>query len=526
MKNKTNVFEEENPHNKIVNLTTYIIYGSILLISIVAWFLLYEEIAKSNKANLLNAIFTTLIANGLVGLIYTFVLNREKDKSLDASIKRISTAIWDGPFVAQGLAESLKQGFIYCNKKVDTFRVCAVSTNQILSYVEGEEGIHIDKCRLMVRGYGDNMSRDEISSNEIKADNEIKANIERWEGLKCLSELNYIQYNNYSLNYYCIFDNKFITFGQYVFDEEKNLHKVHPLKPFSITDQTKTGKKIIENSIEQFESYFNSEKKKRINFNEFANRYDSLRKADKDLIDILIKKCDIKKNAKILDFGCGTGNYIKEFQEQGFKNISGLDTSEKMREIALKKTGATICEQFNDFSEYFDFIFVIDVVHFIKDVHFLAEKLYSKCADKAMVAVVTQSHEQIKKRRYREFFPSAIEMDLKRYHKIDKLTKNFTSVGFNLQKKETFRGNTSRKLDSNFLDKVKNKCFSMFELIDENEFNAGIKKFEEALAKANNNAIEEFYAGKTILLFSKTKAVVSTSTNNLNIISKVKKIFT
>jgi SAM-dependent methyltransferase len=280
------------------------------------------------------------------------------------------------------------------------------------------------------------------------------------------------------------------------------------LSPFSITDKTEIGKQIIENSIKQFDGYFKSEKRKHINFNDFASRYDSLRHADNDLINLLIKKCGIKKNTKILDYGCGTGNYIKGFQEAEYNDISGLDTSEKMREIALGKTGVHIYEQFSDINECFDIILFIDVIHLIKDINSLAEELYSKCADKGMVAIVTQSHEQINKRRYREFFPSVIEIDLERYHDIGTLISDFKNAGFQKNEIINFKKNKIRRLDLDFFNKVRNKCFSMFELMDEDDFNIGIKKFEEALAK-NNNVINEVYAGKTILLFSKNETVAS-----------------
>ena len=93
----------------------------------------------------------------------------------------------------------------------------------------------------MVRGYGENMS-----INEINSDDEIERNIGRWENLRCIDDLDYIRYNNYPLNYYCIFDNRFISYGQYIFEEEKkDLHKAKFLPPFSITDQTEIGQQII-----------------------------------------------------------------------------------------------------------------------------------------------------------------------------------------------------------------------------------------------------------------------------------------
>ena len=240
-----------------------------------------------------------------------------------------------------------------------------------------------------------------------------------------------------------------------------------------------------------------------INFNDFAERYDNLRVADNELINLLIRESRIEKNVKILDFGCGTGNYIYEFQKLGFENIFGLDISEQMREKAIAKTHTTIYRNFNEVDKIFDFIFIIDVAHLIGDINSLAKSLYPICNNGSQIAIVTQSHEQIKQRRYKDFFPTAIKMDLQRYHDIEILLRSFKDVGFSFQKKEVYRKDTIRVLDIDFLNKVKNKCFSMFELIPEDEFNHGIKEFENALVTAKDNVIKETYAGKTILIFQK-----------------------
>jgi 2-polyprenyl-3-methyl-5-hydroxy-6-metoxy-1,4-benzoquinol methylase len=501
--NKMEKNETSTLRKKLINQTTLILYGFMLLVPIVIWFLFNNAIETSGRANLWTAIFTTLLANGLVGMINTFVLSKEKDKVLDESIERVKAAFLDEQFVTEKIDISLNRGFKYCENKVKTFRVYAVSTTQIFPIIDArKEDVCIENCMVMVRGYGENMSED-----EKKSDNEIKFNIQSWEALKpdCINNLTYIRYNNYPLFYYCIFDDRFITLGQYYVNEVgTNIHKIGVFDPFSITNETKVGQQIIRNSIDQFDRYFNSEKKKSINFNEFASRYDTLRCADDNLIRTLIKDCDIKKTNKILDFGCGTGNYIKKFQEEGFNEISGLDTSEKMREITLEKTNAQIYEHIRDINEIFDIILIIDVIHFIKDVYFLAENLYHKCADNGKIIVVTQSHEQIKSRYYKKFFPTAIDKDLERYHDIDTLTQDFQDGGFSLWKNTPYKKDSKRILDSAFLYRVKNKCFSMFELIDENDFNNGVKKFEEALIE-NNNQIKEKYAGKTILVFSKTR---------------------
>jgi len=496
-KSKTEVDELRENYIKI---GMSIAYGLMIVSPIIIWFLFHFFWSDiSSKESFINAIITAFIINGFIGLISMWVLTKERGKALDVSIKRVRADLLKEHFSVEEVQDSLKRGFEYCENNVGTFRVYALNTNLIVEGVEEKkDSIHIDNCQIMVSEY------ENISTNRDEVDDDLEKNIGRWEDLKCIEHFDYTRYDDCPLDYYCIFDNKFISFGQYYFKETKtDLLEIKHLKSFSITNQTEAGQKIIENYIKQFDSYFNLEKRKFINFDNFADRYDEYRTADDEIIQILKRESNIEKKSKILDFGCGTGNYIDKFQKSGFGSILGLDISKKMRKKAKEKTHTTIHRNFNGVNETFDFIFIIDVIHLITDINLLAKKLHMRCNNGAKIAIVTKSQEQIRNRNYiNKFFPKITEKDLKRYHDIDMLIEAFQDVGFECQKNEEYKENTDRKIDLNFLNNVRNKCFSMFELIHEDDFNQGIRNLEEALRKAGGTIMEK-YTGKTILFFSK-----------------------
>jgi len=75
-------------------------------------------------------------------------------------------------------------------------------------------------------------------------------------------------------------------------------------------------------------------------YNEIAKNYESYVPQNKLMINILLdffKELKIKKNTKILDLGAGTGMVTEGIVEEGYKNITLLDISEKELEIARKK---------------------------------------------------------------------------------------------------------------------------------------------------------------------------------------------
>jgi len=73
-----------------------------------------------------------------------------------------------------------------------------------------------------------------------------------------------------------------------------------------------------------------------------ANKYDNWFKTKKGLLvdrfekDLILKLIDLKQEEKILDIGCGTGNYLQLFIKKGLKPV-GVDISLPMLRVAQKK---------------------------------------------------------------------------------------------------------------------------------------------------------------------------------------------
>lgn len=81
-------------------------------------------------------------------------------------------------------------------------------------------------------------------------------------------------------------------------------------------------------------------------FNEFALEYDNWyeekigRFVDRIETDLAFRMLKINKGMKIIDIGCGTGNFSIKLAKRGC-HVTGIDVSEKMLKIARKKA----CEQ-------------------------------------------------------------------------------------------------------------------------------------------------------------------------------------
>ena len=241
-----------------------------------------------------------------------------------------------------------------------------------------------------------------------------------------------------------------------------------------------------------------------INFDEFSKRYDKLRVADLGIIRYFIDKVKLQKDDNILDFGCGTGNYLVALKNEGYNNLFGIDNSLGMITQAKKKLDAHI--SFGNHYDYpwhehfFDFIFSVDVIHLIDNLDLLVNKFDKSLNRQGTIAIVTQSHEQINSVFFNKYFPSLSTIDIARHPSIDNISKAFKQLGFYLEEK-VVKQDKSLLINNNYLNCIKEKSFTILELIPKEEFILGVKKFEKDLNEKKSFTTSHW--GDTMLFFKR-----------------------
>lgn len=245
-----------------------------------------------------------------------------------------------------------------------------------------------------------------------------------------------------------------------------------------------------------------------INYDEISKTYDDVRTADLDLVGALLSEFPESPSARVLDFGCGTGNFtelVRRCLPVKSGKVCGIDPSEGMLGKARAKSknidyrvGSSDAIPYED--ETFDLVYMTDVIHHIRNLHTMFAEIKRVLRPSGRCCIATQSHRQIERRPIAEFFPGTVIVDQKRYPDIDTIETAGREAGLQHYKNEVLHENDLLQIDQNYLLLVENKGYSMLHLIPIEEYLAG---FRELRARLRNGPFSTHQVGETLVWFIK-----------------------
>jgi SAM-dependent methyltransferase len=229
-----------------------------------------------------------------------------------------------------------------------------------------------------------------------------------------------------------------------------------------------------------------------VDYDQISKIYDDVRKADIDLINAFLRRIQLQTTSRVLDIGCGTGNYTGLLQKVTQARVFGIDPSPGMLEKARQKHPGITFRQAEaarlPFADNdFDFIYMTDVIHHIPDIAALFVEIQRVLKEAGIACIVTQSHRQIACRPIAQFFPGTVAVDQKRYPDIPAIVQTGEHAGL-------------AHLGSEILSE---KGYSMLHLISDEEYQLGLKALELRLQAG---PIPVQAAGGTLVWFEKTIA--------------------
>lgn len=245
-----------------------------------------------------------------------------------------------------------------------------------------------------------------------------------------------------------------------------------------------------------------------VNYNEISKIYDDVREGDTVLINHFLEELPGNRALNVLDIGCGTGNYTdllqKVTQTKGWQ-IYGIDPSEGMIDKARKKNAYILFQRSRVEDvlwacDFFDFIYMTDVIHHIPDLHKMFFEIQRVLKSRGKVCIVTQSHRQIEARPIAQFFPGTVRVDHERYPDTGEILAAAQSADLIPLKQEVLFEGDPVNLGEDYLELVRKKGYSMLHLITDQEYQEGLHLLENAL---QNGSIQARAAGETLVWFTK-----------------------
>ena len=233
----------------------------------------------------------------------------------------------------------------------------------------------------------------------------------------------------------------------------------------------------------------------KIQYGKIAENYARLRGSDSDVVEKLILGGGISSTSKILDIGCGTGNYIAALQRRVGCLCWGVDPSPEMIQQAKAQNERVIFsvgfgEDLGFKDEFFDFAFSVDVIHHIDNHARYFQESFRVLRPHSQLATVTDSEDTIRKRMPLAFyFPGIIEPELKRYPTLTQL-KNFAEkAGFEIMDSDI----SETPFELSDAEKYERKAFSCLRLISEEAFEAGITRMRRDLQRGPISCVSRNY---------------------------------
>jgi SAM-dependent methyltransferase len=222
----------------------------------------------------------------------------------------------------------------------------------------------------------------------------------------------------------------------------------------------------------------------RPDFSRRAAVYDRLRPYDanwREVAERLIREGDLA-GRRVLDIGCGTGRFLAQLAEVA--KAWGVDASPEMLEVARERAhGAGLklgsAEELPFKDGWFERATMWLVAHLVDRRRAFAEA-YRVLTPDGRFAVATFDPSYFEEFWLNKVFPSMEAVDRKRFPTADELESQLMGAGFAEARLTRLSQRGSLDRDT-ALERIRGKHISTFDLISDEEYEAGLARAEQEL---------------------------------------------
>jgi ubiquinone/menaquinone biosynthesis C-methylase UbiE len=214
-----------------------------------------------------------------------------------------------------------------------------------------------------------------------------------------------------------------------------------------------------------------------------AEEYGRHRKVHPRVLQRLLEASGIDARNRVLEVGCGTGNYVTALESAVHCQSWGIDPSQEMLAEASRGLSAVNlqlgrAEELPFSPGLFDLVFSVDVIHHLEDVRRYFRQAWLVLKPGGRICTVTDSEWIIRNREpLAIYFPETIDVDLARYPRIPELRTLMLEAGFDMLSEHTVQ----LPYELKDAQAYRKRAFSSLRLIEEEHWSSGLARLERDL---------------------------------------------
>lgn len=221
-----------------------------------------------------------------------------------------------------------------------------------------------------------------------------------------------------------------------------------------------------------------------VNYNRLAADYARHRRVHPVVLQHLLETGQVGPASRVLEVGCGTGNYLTALQAETGCHCWGIDPAKEMLKRAQQQRalldlqlGRAEALPFADGS--FHLVFSVDVIHHVQDRAAYMREAFRVLKPGGRFVTVTDSEAIIRNRvPLSAYFPETVAAELKRYPSMESLRAGMAAAGF----RDLAEQLAEFPYELTDVQPFKDKAFSSLHLIAADSFRRGIERMEADLA--------------------------------------------
>lgn len=232
-----------------------------------------------------------------------------------------------------------------------------------------------------------------------------------------------------------------------------------------------------------------------LNYDGLADDYARHRHGHPGVVSGLCETAALTAESRVLEVGCGTGNYVAALRTLVGCGCWGIDPSAEMvaRARSRSDTGGVVfargsAEGLPFPPGSFDLIFSVDVVHHVRDRAAFFCDAASALRRGGLFCTVTENEEHLGGRVHAHYWPETVAVELERYPTIEQLRSEMTSAGF----VDLIEQQVEFPFEVRDAEPYRARAFSSLHLISPQVFARGLAQMEADLQRGPITGLSQY----------------------------------